>query len=176
MIQRPADNRSPGPPRPPHIVLLGAAGTGKTRLTSDLRVALAGNAGACSLLQISDGPTLDSLLQTPGQRDGPVRMHLLLMGLDLPAPQGIRPSQAAADLDLRQMLSQAGLSYSVVYGRDAARLHSALDALHFSLSGRALAQTDAGDKQRPWVWACDNCSDPGCESRLLSALLVGRNR
>jgi len=101
------------------------------------------------------------------------RAHLLLMGLDLPAQGGIHPAQAAAELDLRQTLSLAGLPFSVIYGLGSARLHNALDALRATTPG-ALPETGASDRQRPWVWVCDGCSDPGCEHRLLSALLAER--
>ena len=96
------------------------------------------------------------------------------MGLDLPARRGVQLSQAAADLDLRQNLSQSRLPYSVVYGLGAVRLHNALDALRLSLSGNVLPEAGTSDRQRPWVWACDSCSDPSCERRLLSALLAKR--
>ena len=173
-MQRPADIRPLGEPQSLHIALLGAVGTGKTRLASDLRAALVGNNSAASRLQISDSPPLASLLQTGGKHNRSTPTRLLLMGLDLPAPQGIHLSQAAADLDLRQTLCQASLPYSVVYGLGAVRLHNALYALHVSLSDSGLPEAGASDRQRPWVWACDSCSDPGCERRLLSALLAGR--
>lgn len=168
-----ADTRLPGEPRPLHIALLGAAGTGKTRLAADLRAALTGNDSAASSFQISDSPALASLLQSQEKHEWPTRTHLLLMGLDLPAQGGIHPAQAAADLDLRQTLSHAGLPYSVIYGWGPARLHNALDALR-AISPRALPKAGASERQRPWVWACDTCSDPGCEHRLLSALLAER--
>ena len=173
-MQKPAEIRRPGEHQPLQIILLGAAGTGKTYLAANLRTALVGHESAAAGLQITDDPALASLSLIPGKREPPAHAHLLLMGLDLPAPQGIHPSQAAADLDLRQTLCQASLPYSVVYGLGAARLHNALNALHITLSGSVLPETGTSDRQRPWVWACDSCSDPGCERRLLSVLLAQR--
>ena len=176
-MHKPADTRRPGEPKPLHIALLGAAGTGKTRLASELRATLAGHDSAAAELLIADGPALASLLPVPGKpmTDRQARAHLLLMGLDLPAPVGIQPSQTAADLDLRQALGSAGVRYSVIYGLGPARLRNALDALHLAAPIAFLPEAGASDRQRPWVWVCDTCSDPVCEHRLLSALLAKRN-
>ncbi|MBA4329840.1 MAG: hypothetical protein C0428_16565 [Polaromonas sp.] len=77
--------------------------------------------------------------------------------------------QQAADRALRDTLAQAGISYQVVYGQGEQRLRSALAAL------QSTGQTAEGDASRAhWVWACDNCSDPQCERRLLSDLLAAR--
>ena len=173
-MQKPAEIRRTGEPQPLQIMLLGAAGTGKTRLAADLRTALLSHESAAAGLLITDSPALASLSLIPGKREPPAHAHLLLMGLDLPARRGVQLSQAAADLDLRQNLSQSRLPYSVVYGLGAVRLHNALDALRLSLSGNVLPQAGTSDRQRPWVWACDSCSDPGCERRLLSVLLAQR--
>ena len=173
-MQNPAEIRRPGEPQPLQIMLLGAAGTGKTRLAADLRTALLSHESAAAGLLITDSPALASLSLIPGKHDRPAHAHLRLMGLDLPARRGEHLSQAAADLDLRQTLCQASLPYSVVYGLGAVRLHNALNALHITLSGSVLPETVVSDRQRPWVWVCDGCSDPGCERRLLSALLAKR--
>ena len=176
-MHKPADTRRPGGPKPLHIALLGAASTGKTRLACELRATLAGHDGAAAELLIADGPALASLLPAPGKSvaDRQARAHLLLMGLDLPAQEGIDPSQAAADLNLRQTLSQARLPFSVIYGLGSARLSNALDALKLVAPIAFLPEAGASDKQRPWVWVCDTCSDPVCEHRLLSSLLAERN-
>ena len=176
-MHNPADTRRPGEPKPLHIALLGAAGTGKTRLASELRATLAGHDSAAAELLIADGPALASLLPAPGKplTDRQARSHLLLMGLDLPAQEGIGHSQAAADLDLRRTLNRARLPYSVIYGLGPARLRNALDALHLAAPIAFLPEAGASDRQRPWVWVCDTCSDPVCEHRLLSSLLAERN-
>ena len=175
-MHNPADTRRPGEPKPLHIALLGAAGTGKTRLASELRATLAGHDSAAAELLIADGPALASLLPdlVKPMNGRLARAHLLLMGLDLPAQEGLSHSQAAADLNLRQTLSQARLPYRVIYGSGTARLRNAMDALHLTVPIAFLPETGANERQRPWVWACDTCSDPGCEHRLLSALLVER--
>ena len=173
-MQKPAEIRRTGEPQPLQIMLLGAAGTGKTRLAADLRTALLSHESAAAGLLITDGPALASLSLIPGKHERPAHAHLLLMGLDLPARRSVHLSQAAADLDLRQTLCQASLPYSVVYGLGAVRLHNALDALRLSLSGNVLSGAGTSDRQRPWAWACDSCSDPGCEQRLLSALLADK--
>ena len=177
LMHNPADTRRPDEPKPLHIALLGAVGSGKTRLASELRASLANHDSAAAELLIADGPALASLLPAPGNpmADRQARAHLLLMGLDLPAPVDMQPSQAAADLDLRQTLGRAGVPYSVIYGLGPARLRNALDALHLAAPIAFLPEAGASDRQRPWVWVCDTCSDPVCEHRLLSSLLAERN-
>ena len=176
-MHTPADIQRPSEPKPLHIALLGAAGTGKTRLASELKAKLAGHISAAAELLIADGPTLASLLPDPGKPMTGLQAlaHLLLMGLDLPAPVGMQPYQTAADLDLREALGRAGVPYSVIYGLGPARLRNALDALNLAAPLAFLPEADASVRQRPWVWVCDTCSDPVCEHRLLSSLLAERN-
>lgn len=99
------------------------------------------------------------------------------MGLDLPAPNAARLAQDSVDQQLRQALAKTDLPYTVVYGTGAARLANALDALH-GLAGcsnpQAPPSSSSAQTRRPWVWACDTCSDPDCERRLLSDLLASR--
>lgn len=159
MIQKLVVSQLPG--QPLHIALLGAPGTGKTRLASELRAALAGHDTAAGGLLITDTPAHDPKTCT----------HILLMGLDLPTHDSLRAAQAAADHHLRQQLNQARVPYSVVYGLGAARLHDALLALHDTSPGTR-SNENSNERQRPWVWACDSCSDPDCERRLLSALIA----
>ncbi len=144
---------------PRRLALLGAPGSGKTRLCSELQTALAAAAAGTPALLICDDPPLAQL--------GPGRDRVLLMGLDLPS--GPSDRQHAADAPLRQMLAQAGLAYTVIYGAGATRLQNALAALP-TLWPCGAPLND----RRPWVWACDSCSDPDCERRLFSALLSAR--
>jgi hypothetical protein len=147
-----------------HIRLLGAPGTGKTQLAAELTTALSGeNPGRLFVLE--DNPPLP--LTIP-QSAGPI----LLMGLDLPAPPASGEAQQAADRALRVKLAQSGISYQVVYGQGAERLRSALSALQTWLPGAG--QAAEGQARERWVWACDTCSDPQCERRLLSELLAAR--
>lgn len=97
------------------------------------------------------------------------------MGLDLPAPAGVAATQDAVDQHLRLTLANAEVPYSVVYGQGPQRLAHALGALQELLDGNKSSPLEAQTQaRRPWVWACDTCSDPGCERRLLSDLLARR--
>ena len=90
-----------------------------------------------------------------------------------PVPPAFAEIQQAAARVLRDTLAQSGVNYQVVYGQGEQRLRSALSALQARLPGAGMvADEDAGRAR--WVWACDNCSDPQCERRLLSDLLAAR--
>lgn len=150
------------------IRLLGAVGTGKTQLASELAAAL--SVGPHTLARpftVLDDPALHA----PDQEShaGPT----LLMGLDLPAPHALCDARQTTDRALRAELGAASIPYQVVYGHGAQRLKSALRALDEWLPG-ADVQAEGTGKHTPWVWACDNCSDPQCERRLLSDLLDAR--
>ncbi len=146
-----------------HIRLLGAPGTGKTRLAAELAQALLAEKHAAMLFTIEDNPALP--------HPGPAGCTTLLMGLDLPVPPAAATVQQAADRTLRDTLAQSGINYQVVYGQGEQRLRSALAAL------RSAGIAPGEETRRPqWVWACDNCSDPQCERRLLSDLLAARTR
>lgn len=155
--------------------MLGASGTGKTQLAAELLAALgtgfmeAGASPALPGLLISDNPALALVLQ-------PRRFALaLLMGLDLPLHNETAAEREAADQRLRQALADGGMPYQVVYGLGPARLHNALSALQ-NLLPHGNANTAPEKRGAAWVWACDTCSDPDCERRLLSDLLAGRAR
>lgn len=169
---------------PRHIALLGAAGTGKTRLAGELRAVLERcpipHPALLSLL-IADNPPLATLAHT--RADAPTGPRgfgfdqVLLMGLDLPAPAGIAAAQEVVDQQLRLALANAELPYTVVYGQGPQRLAHALGALQGLLGGGEPSALAANGRERsPWVWACDTCSDPDCERRLLSDLLARRSR
>jgi hypothetical protein len=144
-----------------HICLLGAPGTGKTRLAAALAEALQAATHAAPAHTIEDNPALP----LPQARCRTV----LLMGLDLQAPPTLAAVQAGADRALRDALALSGISYQVVYGQGEQRLRSALAALQ-----GAAAVPGEQDNHTRWAWACDNCSDPQCERRLLSGLLAAR--
>ncbi|MDO9114916.1 MAG: hypothetical protein Q7U63_14125 [Polaromonas sp.] len=167
-----------------HIALLGAAGSGKTRLAGELMAALDSRPtpqpDLLSIL-IADNPPLATVRQArAGALTGPRDFgfhQVLLMGLDLPAPAGVVATQEAVDQQLRLTLANAEVPYTVVYGQGPQRLAQALGALQGLLAdGKPSAPAAGGREHRPWVWACDTCSDPGCERRLLSDLLERRLR
>ena len=60
---------------------------------------------------------------------------------------------------LEPELQRAGLTYGVVYGQGAQRLHQAQ---------RLIAPED-GPPPR-WTGVCEKCADPDCEYRLFTAL------
>ncbi|MBA3594824.1 MAG: hypothetical protein M3Q12_14905 [Pseudomonadota bacterium] len=148
---------------PLHIRLLGAPGTGKTQLAAALRTALSGAQHAAPTFTLEDNPA-----QLFHSRNASA-LVTLLMGLDLPAPPACAGVQQTADRALRDVLAQSGISYQVVYGQGEQRLRSALAAIQ-----GAEIPTGVQDSRAQWIWACDNCSDPQCERRLLSKLLTAR--
>jgi nicotinamide riboside kinase len=177
---------------PMKVALLGAAGTGKTSLARALALALANPSAAPDEWQISDESPLQRFLQplaspsldqtTARQLDSPEWVqalavqrgfeHTLLLALDV-EPANVKANKAAMaqrlrmDALLRQTLLQAQIPFQVIYGLGEERLAQALSALK-----RSPAVREA--RRKPWVWACDKCSDPACEHRLLSDLLASR--
>ena len=157
----------------PQLALLGAAGTGKTRLSMELRVALTAAGGRD--IGIADGPALppDPLCRL----DYPFE-QTLLMGLDLPLPSAPFPEradQASSDSAIRNALAKGGIAYTVIYGVGPDRLKNALAALQIEVACSAAdAPEQKSHKPSAWVWNCDSCSDPHCERRLLSDLLAQR--
>lgn len=173
---------------PFRLALLGAPGTGKTRLAAELATALA------------------SMTLAPGQRlvvveDDPAGKHLagearavsatasglaafdliLLMGLDLDSCGKAYETDAA----IRTLLATAGLPFRVVYGRGEERLRNALAAISSTnakaVTARRLSLGDGGQeaaviKSSParWIWSCDKCSDPACEYALFTNLRIDR--
>ena len=84
-----------------------------------------------------------------------------------------------SDQTIRNQLDDARQPYQVLYGTPDEQLAQArrLIGLHQQRKSsarvyNALPQPDP----RPWRWACDKCSDPGCEHKLLSDLLAQRAR
>lgn len=149
------------------MAILGAVGTGKTRLATDLTTTW-GAAPNLPPILIADNPPLKPAV--PHGRQNGFDL-VLLMGLDLPA-KNAPADRELADRTLREALGKAGQPYTVIYGEGPARLASALDALR-ALPGCGRAAASANHRQ-PWIWACDTCSDPDCERRLLSGLLAAR--
>ena len=78
------------------------------------------------------------------------------------------------DHGLRERLARERIAYSVLCGNAADRLAGAWQLLKPLLN---LPQEPAAPEptRRAWRWACDKCSDPACEHRLLQDLLAGRS-
>ena len=151
------------------IALLGAPNTGKSQLAAALG----------RTLEPSARHALIVMAETPALLAEPVRYDLtLLMGLETLAQSPERAQrQLAADQSLRAALARSGLPYHVLYGQPSERLAQALRELEFLLpaAGQRTRQ-NTGSAGKAWVWACDKCSDPQCEHRLLSDLLAQRPR
>jgi hypothetical protein len=145
------------------VALLGAEGTGKSRLADELAAHLRQRGLPGVDIVIADAGTLAADADLLRSCEA-----VLLMGLDLPHAH----DREAADALLRSLLEHAAVAYQVVYGTGPARLRSALVALVSAgvlPPGGADRETDR-NPQRAWTWVCEKCSDPACEHRLFQAL------
>ena len=133
------------------VAVLGAPGTGRKQLATQLRAELAQDRGVAVVDEIEPRPDAT-----------------LLMGLDLPSATG----GEAADALLRARLQSAGVPFQVVYGTGPQRLRSALLALDAAgvLPAGLVQREQEGGASRAWNWVCDKCSDPACEHRLFTRL------
>lgn len=125
------------------IAILGAPGSGKTRLAQELGLHLPQH-------QVSDDPPPTELAS--GHFD-----LILLTGLDLPGSSS--DILRNADTALRARLQQAGLTFGVVYGQGAQRLRQALRLI-----------TPQDEPPPRWTGVCEKCADPDCEYRLFTGL------
>ena len=105
--------------------------------------------------------------------------HTLLLGLDLMQPVlALQPQSAVErsrmDMLLRRSLTQAEVPFQVIYGSGNERLRQALTALKSPEAPLETPPRETSHPLKPWVWACDKCSDPSCEHKLLSDLLLNR--
>lgn len=162
------------------IAVAGAPSTGKNQLAAALSRSLKDS--ACEATVAVAG-TLPLPTDLAGYE------LTLLMGLEEPSLRADKAAkenwqlQQAADQLIRAALAEAGIPYRVMYGTAEQRLARAFDATaHLRRRTPAItpphnapdaeSQTQTG--QKAWVWACEKCSDPGCEHRLLSDLLAQR--
>lgn len=167
------------------IAILGADGTGKTRLATALVKAL--STGQTGVL-IADSSALmtairsDLLLGDTSLYDLALEQQrgfdlTLLTGLDLTmAADGVPEHQSLAreamDARLRQILTEHAMPYAVVYGTETQRSASALQAIAHH---KGSPVTRSADRRRPWHGACEKCSDPECEHRMFTGQLhIGR--
>ncbi len=151
------------------VALLGAPHTGTTQLAAALNHALDG-AATVTLVDLASTAALAAELAHYDLT--------LLMGLQslTPSPE-LAARQQAADQSIRTALAFSGAAYRVIYGDASERLEQALREIRRRLPPEVQAAglvRPQEDKTRPWVWACDKCSDPTCEHRLLSDLLASR--
>lgn len=166
---------------PPRIAVLGAPGTGRTRLSHELashlrtrghRVAVvsgreAGDDAPHAHIVIEDTATRQAL-----DLDHPRTSALtLLMGLDLPLEAPAEASsREQADARLRQALTQAGIGWRVIYGQGEERVRQALDAVAAVLPWAwdvAAREQDIGRWSRLRA-SCEKCADADCEHRLFT--------
>lgn len=94
----------------------------------------------------------------------------LVMGLDLEwVADGIQRDGPAmrqqVNHRLRQILDEALLPYTVIYGSGSARTDSAVRAIEALANPPRLKPPT---QSTAWVWHCDNCSDAQCERRLFT--------
>lgn len=139
------------------VGVLGARGTGRTSLAGELA------SHPCGA-----GLAVEELADATAARSCDA---LLLMGLDLPSSAG----HEADDARIRAQLQSAGLAFHVVYGQGPQRLHGALHALEAAgvlPAGSAPRRPEPA--RRPWLAACEKCSDPDCEHRLFTRLRQAR--
>ena len=136
------------------VAVLGAPGTGRTRLVNELAAFLAEHA----LPDVVIG------------EDASQESHaILLTGLDLiPADE----TAVAEDARIRARLQAAGQPFHVVYGAGADRLRCALLALVAAgvLPTALVPGNEKGGASRAWITNCEKCSDPDCERRLFTRL------
>jgi nicotinamide riboside kinase len=97
----------------------------------------------------------------------------LLTALDLPwvADRHLRDGEhvrGPVDSALRRALVDAGLGWSLVAGRDDARVDAALNAITPLLPrGGLLTRLRERDAAQPdWRWVCEKCDSPECEHAL----------
>ena len=146
------------------IAVLGAPGTGKTSLVAALRLAMLSDADPALACTVSETATLERADHYD---------LILLMGLDLPPQAQIGNSNSTSatarmDAQLRQLLHQTAVPYTVVYGSGQARTDCALQAIEYH---RRRTSARTAPKATRWHWACENCSDTACERSLFSALV-----
>jgi nicotinamide riboside kinase len=159
------------------IVVLGAPGTGKTTLCLELASCLRTRGHRVSVSSgrapgQSAAPDADLVIDDSPEAPRPGDSDLtLLMGLDLPAHDAQvddGAARAAMDAHLREVLTQAGASWRVIYGQGPERVQQALQAVAAVLPW---AWTDTAREEDIGRWArlrasCEKCGDADCEHRL----------
>lgn len=104
----------------------------------------------------------------------------LLTGLDLPwVADGLQRDgphvREPVDALVRAALMGAGIGFHTIYGHGNARLFNAVNAIEIEANNYKLTGakgTFDSKSATPWRWSCDKCSDPDCEHRLFTGLLM----
>jgi nicotinamide riboside kinase len=101
----------------------------------------------------------------------------LLTGLDLPwVADGLQRDgphvREPVDATLRQVLSEAGIAFQVVYGTGEARLRHALDAIGplTPATNETPPAASPVRQEAAGAWCCGICGDADCEHRLFTRL------
>ena len=136
------------------VAVLGAPGTGRSRLVAELSAFVADHG-------LRDLAVAEGLAPDPAAT--------LVTGLDLVPAHAVL---AAEDTRIRAELQAAGLPFQVVYGTGPQRLRSALLALVAAgvLPAALVPRNEKGGASRAWIASCEKCSDPDCEHRLFTRL------
>ena len=149
------------------IALLGACGSGTSKLARRLSAALAAGRIRADLV-VAETITPDAKI-----RDCQL---VFLMGLGSASAATARTQRLADEL-IRAALLQTQTPYCVIYGSEEQRLAQVLQAVHqiSALAAHCPPQKpDAAPNTSALPWSCDHCSDPACERRLLTDLLAQR--
>lgn len=163
---------------------MGAPGTGKTQLVSELRQHLSATTANNTVAPVvlTDAPPLmtaiyadlrhsDSLHHEVALAQHKIYDLTLVCGLDnleQSAKQAYdgADSYESIDAQLREVLTRNKVAYAVIYGQGPARLNAALKAI-------ASLRNEKTDAMGPghWHWACEKCSDPECEQQMFTRQL-----
>lgn len=180
---------------PAHIAVLGAPGTGKSTLCTELASRLRSRGHRVLVRGLvhpiepflpashpqsqAAAPQVDLVIDDKPDTHALGACDLtLLMGLDLPAPA----AQAAGgltregiDTRLRETLLQAGIGWRVIYGQGPERVQQALQAVAAVLPwawSETAREEDIGRWSRLRA-SCEKCGDADCEHRLFTGGTLG---
>jgi energy-coupling factor transporter ATP-binding protein EcfA2 len=143
------------------VALMGAPGSGKSQLATALGQAL----------QALDWPA-HVVIADIAAAQAPANQQTLRLLMGLQAPD---PMEEQADQSIRAALMLSKAAFQVLYGSADEKLSQALSIVEGHLpQTRRRTQSGADSAHKPWVWACDKCSDPQCEHKLLTDLLQKR--
>jgi hypothetical protein len=169
------------------VAIMGAARSGKTRLTCELAKEPARPAEGQATVFMEAHELMAALLahlQTPNlpALQAALAAHqafdfTLICGLDLDTGLGSETlhnpdprTQEAQDDALRACLTHAKLPFAVVYGQGRERTVAARRSLDAHTRGSSRASQDKNALAQ-WHLSCENCSDAACERAMFTGLL-----